>query len=162
MLTEAELKLKACRFDYEYMGKSIEALALSYNYPEALLANEITMQCWQRKCQVETLLPTTADIKDYAVALADQTRQKLSVIALFRQIENLPLMAQLENACLAKAMDIINSIDPEDSSSSARLSNLVKAIQMLQESNPISVADRTAEDVFTDSGVTVNILNQIQ
>lgn len=152
-------KINACRFDYEYMGKSLPELSRIYGFPSALIEQEITSSQWVRRLE-PTELPDTRDIELFAKALEETSRLKLSVIALFRQIEQQPLIAEIEKEFLRKALLLASSLDPEDDRAATKLSTLVKAVQTLQDRDPIALAEQVK--AAANTGLTVNIMNQIQ
>lgn len=154
-------KIQACKFDYEYMGKSVTSLARQYDFPEDAIRGEISAYGWERKIE-PTSMPKTSNIEDFAVALESLTRSRLSIISLFRQIENQPLIAQLETVFLEKALELASNLDSADDRSSSKLINLVKAIQALQDRNPIDLAKQLEDANKNGKGaVIVNIANQL-
>lgn len=156
----AQSTMNAMKFDYEYMGKSSEELASTYRYPLDLLDRLLSSEGWARKIE-PTSLPTTKDIAQFATELEAITRSKLSVISLFRQIDQQPMIAELENVFLEKALELVGSLEAADRQSASKLVNIVKAVTMIQERNPLQLADQMKE-VLQDRGLVVNIQNNIQ
>ena len=155
-------KINACKFDYEFLGKSISELAHQYDFPAHCIEEEIETQGWERKIE-PTQLPDTRDMQEFADALETMTRSKLSIISLFRQIDHQPLIAQLETAFLNKALDLVNNLDSFDDKAATKLSNLVKAVNQIQERNPIDLAKQLSDQLESGGGkVVVNIANQLQ
>jgi len=153
--------ISACRFDYEFLGKDTSTLALAYGFREEDLQAEIEIQSWERKLE-PTVLPDTKDIRVFAEALESTTRSKLSIISLFRQIDNQPMIAELEKAFLKKALELTTELRAVDDRAATKLVNLVKAVSLIQERNPIDLADTLKESLKTSSGqVVVNIANQL-
>ena len=153
-------KVAACRFDYEYLGRSIDELARMYNFPKDSIEMEIEESEWVRKIE-PTALPDTKDVEKFASDLESITRSKLSIISLFRQIDNQPLIAQLEKVFLEKALELAASLNPQDDKASNKLTNLVKAVTILQDRNPIDLANQFKEAVNGSGKVVVNIANQL-
>lgn len=162
MTNLVQYKVQACKFDYEFLGKTVPELAEQYKFPQAILEQEIENSLWVRKIE-PTTLPQTNTIQEFATALEEITRSKLSVISLFRQIENQPLIAQLEKVFLEKALELASNLTPEDDRAANKLINLVKAIVTLQERNPVDLA-KQFEEAAKGGGakVVVNIANKIQ
>jgi len=155
-------KRDACKFDYEFLGRSIQDLASIYGYTPAMIEQEIKIGQWIRKIE-PTSLPETSDIEKFATDLEKVTRAKLSIISLFRQIEQQPLIAQIEKAALEKALELTTNIQAHDDKATAKLANVVKAIAALQDRNPINLADQVKEALKSGSGqVVVQIANNIQ
>ena len=153
-------KVQACKFDYEFLGKTVEELARQYGFREVDIESEIETYGWTRKIE-PTIMPDTKDIQEFADALETVTRSKLSIISLFRQIENQPLIAQLEKVFLEKALELAASLDAMDDRASTKLVNLVKAISQLQDRNPIDLATQLKEAATGQGRVVVNIANQL-
>lgn len=153
-------KIYAARFDYEYMGKSVQELSKLYGFPEHLIEQEIVNEAWERKLEPQSL-PDTKDITAFAKALEDQTRTKLSIIALFRQIEHQPLLAQIEKEVLEKILALVSSISDMDDRAANKIKALVDATNAISERNPVSLADELGRNK-NSSGLVVQILNQIQ
>lgn len=155
-------KIAACRFDYEFLGKSIPELARQYGFEPKSIMEEIEDQQWERKIE-PAKLPKTADIQEFADALETLTRSRLSIISLYRQIENQPLLAQIEKAFLEKALELTLDLNSFDDKAASKLASLVKAVTMVQERNPIDLANQLKEQLESGGGkVVVNIANQIQ
>ena len=155
-----QYKIDACKFDYEYLGRSVKDLAQSYGFLEANLLTEIEQSGWERKIQ-PTELPDTADMEKFAKELETATRSKLTIIGLFRQIEQQPLISQIEKALLNKILLLASSVKIDDPRATTQINNLVKAIQMIQDRNPISLAD-TLKDSLNKPGTVVQIANYIK
>lgn len=153
-------KVSAARFDYEYLGKTVPELAQQYALHSDSLQAEIEEEGWERKIE-PTVLPQATNIQEFANALESITRSKLSVISLYRQIENQPLIAQLERAFLEKALELAASLNPSDDRASTKLNNLVKSVMALQERNPVDLAEQFKEAINGQAKVVVNIANQL-
>lgn len=160
MTTPQQSKLNAARFDYEYMGRDIPDLERIYGYPTLLIEREIEANGWERKIE-PTQLPDSSDMATFAKALEETTRTKLSIIALFRQIENQPMIAQLEKIFLQKAITLANGLTEVDPRAAQKLQTLVNTIATLQDRDPVKLAD-SLKQATENSGVTVQIMNQIQ
>lgn len=157
-----ESKINAARFDYEFMGKTPGDLSKAYGFTLASIIEEIEINEWERKIE-PTQLPETKDIQEFAEALENITRSKLSVISLFRQIEHQPLIAQLEKAFLEKALQLITSLDHNDDRAASKLANLVKSVNQIQERNPIDLVKQLNDQIEEGGGkVVVQIANHIQ
>jgi len=153
-------KVQACKFDYEFLGKTVPDLAKQYGFNINDLDAEIETYGWERKLE-PTVLPDTKNIQEFADALETVTRSKLSIISLFRQIENQPLISQLEKVFLEKALELASALTTMDDRAATKLVNLVKAVSQLQERNPIDLAEQLKEAVAGQSRVVVNIANQL-
>ena len=155
-------KVSACRFDYEYMGKSVAELASMYGFNLVSLEEEIEDHGWYRKLE-PTSLPQTNDMQQFADQLEKITRSKLSIVSLFRQIDNQSLYAELEKALLVKALEMVGELSSMDDKAANKLVNITKTLTAIQERNPIQLAD-TFKDTLDSkgSGIVVNIANQIQ
>jgi len=154
-------KINAAKFDYEYMGKTPAQVAELYNFPLVCVQEEIRDRGWEVKIEPESL-PKTRDMQQFADQLEKITRSKLSIISLFRQIDNQSLYAQLESAILAKCLDTVNGLDVMDDKITNKLVNITKTLTSIQERNPIQLADQMKELASKNPGVIVNIANQIQ
>lgn len=154
-------KVNACQFDYEYMGRSVDELARIYGFPVALIEGEIRAAGWVRKIE-PTTLPDTKDILAFAEALKSSTETKLSIIALFRQIENQPIIAQIEKAALERIQLLIMTLAPEDDRAASKLKALIEAANLIQSRDPIAIAAETKKAIEKNPGLTVQIANFIQ
>ena len=154
-------KISACKFDYEFLGKSVDQLASQYDFRFEDIEAEIEHQGWERKLE-PTVLPDTRDMQVFADALEKMTRSKLSIISLFRQIDNQPMIAELEKVFLQKALELGSDLNSMDDRAASKLTSLVKAVALIQERNPIDLADNLKESLKNSSGqVVVNIANQL-
>ncbi len=155
-------RVAAARFDYEYLGKSVAELATQYEFPVLGLTEEIELHDWSRKIE-PTELPDTRDMQKFADSLEKITRSKLSIISLFRQIDNQSLYAQIETALLQKILEAATDLSAMDDKMSTKLTNLAKAVASIQERNPIQLADQFKESLEANGGqaVVVNIANQV-
>jgi len=155
-------QIAAAKFDYEYLGKSVAELATQYNFPVLGLKEEIELKSWERKI-APTEMPETKDMQVFADQLEKLTRSKLSIISLFRQIDNQALYAEIEKALLQKILEATTSLDSLDDKMAAKLASLAKAVQSIQEREPINLADSFKEALeHSGQGVVVNIANMIQ
>jgi len=155
-------QIAACKFDYEYMGKSVAELAAQYGFPLQSLEEEINIKSWSRKI-APTEMPKTDDMQAFATALEKLTRSKLSIISLFRQIDNQSLYAEIEKALLGKILEATSELSSIDDKMANKLVNLAKAVQSIQEREPINLADSFKDALEQQgSGVVVNIANMIQ
>jgi len=155
-------KVNACRFDYEYLGKSPEELAAQYEFPIVHLKDEIELKGWVRKIE-PTDMPDTSDIQAFADQLEKLTRSKLSIISLFRQIDNQSLYAEIERSLLKKILEVSAEVDVTDSKAASKLVSLAKAVQSIQEREPINLADSFKDALAAQgNGVVVNIANVVQ
>jgi len=155
-------QIAAAKFDYEYLGKSRAAIASDYGFPLVSLSEEIEIADWNRKI-APTELPQTQDMQLFADQLEKITRSKLSIISLFRQIENQSLYAELEKEILRKALTLASSLDAIDDKAPTKLMNITKTLTTIQERNPIQLADSFKEALDgAGNQVIVNIANQIQ
>ena len=153
----------ACKFEYEFMGKDPSELAESYQFPVYTIEDEIEKGNWVRRLE-PTTLPETTDIIAFADQLETITRSKLSIISLFRQIDNQSIYAQIEKALLDKILDCIKVMDSTDARAATKLYNLAKTVTAIQERDPIDLATELSKQL-TDSGprgVVVQIANHIQ
>lgn len=154
-------KINACKFDYEFMGKSVPQLAQQYNFNSKDIEDEIIEKGWLRRIE-PTELPDTTDMQAFADQLEVMTRSKLSIISLFRQIDNQPLIAQLEKAFLEKALVLVSELNGMDDRATTKLVNLVKAVGALQDRDPINLADQVKDAVGKGGEkVIVQIANHV-
>jgi len=154
-------RVSAAKFDYEYLGKSRGDIALQYSFSRTALDEEIEDFSWSRKL-APTELPQTTDMQQFADQLEKITRSKLSIISLFRQIDNQSLYAELEKALLQKCLEAVSELSSLDDRMSAKLVNIVKTLTAIQERNPIQLADQFKETLEKQgSQVIVNIANEI-
>lgn len=162
MTNLATYKVGACKFDYEYMGKSLSELASIYGFPEDVIEAECRHNGWERKLE-PTAMPKTSDLQKFAEELEDITRTKLSIISLFRQIENQPLYAQIEEALLDKLLELVSDIETTDDKAAMKLGQIAKTLSSIQERNPINLADQLKDAIADGAGkVVVQIANNIQ
>lgn len=152
-------KIQACKFDYEFLGKSVQELAAGYGFRQEDIEQEIAQSGWVRRIE-PTELPDTKDIRKFAEDLQSITSAKLTIISLFRQIEQQPLIAQLEKALLTKALELTDELTILDSQATKKLTDLVKAVTALQERNLGNLQSELG-DKLKQPGVVVNIANQI-
>ena len=131
-------QIAACKFDYEYMGKSVAELATQYGFPLVSLEEEIDLKSWQRKI-APTEMPNTKDMTVFADQLEKLTRSKLSIISMFRQIDNQSLYAEIEKALLGKILEATTELSSMDDKMANKLVNLAKAVQSIQEREPINL-----------------------
>lgn len=152
-----------CKFEYEYLGRSLEELAHRYRYPLDLLQQRAQDSSWVRQFDGPILPTNHSDIETFATELEKLTRARLSIISLHRQIENQPLYAELEKAILVKAIELIQGISILDQKSAQKLSSLAKVLTTVQERNPVNLADQMAEQMSKgQTAVNVHIANVIQ
>lgn len=150
-------RIAACKFDYQYLGKDLSSLAIQYGFPLQILEDE----GWERKIE-PTLMPETTDMQQFADQLEKITRSKLSIISLFRQIDNQSLYAELEKAILDKCLEAVTDLEASDPRVSSQLMNITKTLVSVQERNPIQLADNFKDTLKTQgSQVIVNIANDI-
>lgn len=153
-------KLKAAKFGYEYLGLSPEEVSEQYGFMLVMIQKEIELGRWSRRVDVPDL-PTARDLSSFASALEQQARDRLKVIALYKQIEQLPLITQIETAVLEKIRDTVVNLDTDEPYAASKLTNLVNAVNSLKQNDPIV----TAENPKIQGGegsITVNIQNNVQ
>lgn len=157
-MSYTQADIKACRFEYEYMGYETTDLAAKYGFPHPLLLNEIETHSWQRKLNPigAPLLEDSEGIKDLAENLTSSYRSKLAVAALYDQAENQPLLAEIERMLMVKVLAVASMIDTSDVKSSSKLLNLVRAVNEIQSRQPISLSTQTEEET-TSQPVKLNI-----
>lgn len=151
-------KQQAAQFEYEYFGRSLNELSQTYGFPVNLL--ELWEPNWTRRLEVQDL-PQTTDITTFAEALEQRTRSQLTVVALFRQIEQQPMLAQIERLILEKTVTVLENLTHLDDKAASKITSLVTAIQSLRQQSPVELADKI-KDAAQSGGLTVNIQNNIQ
>lgn len=149
----------ACRFDYEFMGKSVEELSSTYGWPVAAIEAEAQINDWVRKIDC-TELPETRDIKQFADQLADQTRSRLNVISLFRQIDQQAIITQIENSALDKIAAMMETLNGNDTKSAAAIQSLLASVASIQARNPLDLS-QDAKEALGKTGTVIQILNQV-
>ena len=147
-------KIRAAKFDYEYLGKSLEDIARQYGLP----LRGITEEKWERRVTDLDKPIVASNLANMATALQDRTHARLKVIGIHRQLENEPLIAQLENAILQKAMEIVDNISVMDMRAPAALSSLMQTIRTIQDRDPVQIVDAKG---VTAAGLIVNVQNNI-
>ena len=161
MSTHYAHTINAAKFDYEYLGKTTEEIAVQYDFPLDSLHEEIRLSLWSRKI-APTALPETTDMQKFADQLEKITRSKLSIISLFRQIDNQSLYAELERAILGKCLESISDLSATDDKMTTKLVNITKTLISIQERNPIQLADQFKETLEKQgSQVLVQIANHV-
>ena len=149
-----------CKFEYEYLGRSLEEISRQYNFPVATLEYSARLNGWQRKVEGPLLPAQGTTLENFAEELEKLTRARLSIISLHKQIENQPLYAELERAILKKALEVAQSLDANDTRSANALASVAKTLTTVQERNPINLAEQFAELTKNASGgITVQIAN---
>jgi len=162
MITPAAVK--AAKFDYTYLGKSPAELARQYGFPLENLEYEIEEKGWERRLE-PTTMPDTKDMQQFADQLEKLTRSKLSIISMFRQIDNQALYAEIEKEILAKLLDLTMSLDTLDDKMANKLKTVATTLASIQEREPINLADSFKEALKDQNGagqVVVNIANMVQ
>jgi len=160
MTNAAQYKMAACKFDYEYIGRSVKQLSDTYGYPENLLDKQIEDGEWERKLD-RMVVPETKDLATFADNLREVSKAKLNVIALLGQIENQSMVAQLEKLCLDKALELAAELDPQDTKAATKLNTIVNTLNTLQQRNPVNLADNIKEMGDDTGKLVVNILNNV-
>ena len=149
-----------CKFEYEYLGRSLEEIARQYNFPVTTLEYSARHNNWTRKVEGPLLPAQGTTLENFAEELEKLTRARLSIISLHKQIENQPLYAELERAILKKSLELTHSLACNDSRAATALASVAKTLATVQERNPINLADQFAEVTKNASGgVTVQIAN---
>lgn len=154
-------RLAACKFDYEFLGRSKEDLSRTYELTQDQIDFHIIREGWQRKVEPMEIAEVT-DLKTYAEQITDLAKSKLTILSVARQIEHQPLIAQLEKLCLEKAIELLNEIRPIDPRGPSKLKTLVQVVQIIQEHSPISLSTELQKQLAQNPGLVVNIVNQIQ
>lgn len=153
----AQNKMMACQFDYEYMGRSIPALAQTYGYPESLIEDQVNKGNWSRKLD-ELIIPDSNDLEEFADKLREVTKAKLNVVALMGQLENQAMVNQLEKVCLQKALELASDLDSNDVKAPGMLKTIVSTLNSLQDRNPVNLADNI-KDLGADTGKLIVQIN---
>ncbi len=154
-------RLAACKFDYEFLGRSKEDLSRTYELTQDQIDFHIIREGWQRKVEPMEIAEVT-DLKTYAEQITALAKSKLTILSVARQIEHQPLIAQLEKLCLEKAIELLNEVHPIDPRGPTKLKTLVQVIQIIQEHSPISLGAELQKQLTQNPGLVVNIVNQIQ
>ena len=118
-------KIAASKFDFEFMGKSVEAIAQTYDLTVDQVKFHQEHDNWQRRIEPQEVTESR-DLKTYAENLADVAKSRLSIIAIVRQIDQQPLIAELEKVCLDKALELVAELMPQDPRSPNKLKTIVK------------------------------------
>lgn len=161
---------KACKFDFEYLGFSLSEVAKRYNMPMQLLLDISTQENWTPKVDLIGVAPADAGCKaitEYVDELTEVTRARLTVGALLRQVDNQALYAQIERTCLERALQMAEALDPMDDKGTQKLANIVSAIEVLSNQNPLVLADQLKmalkSEASNGSGamVQVNVVSKL-
>ena len=155
----SNFKLKSARFAYEYLNLSIEEIEEQYGFPPALIRSEIQRSNWLPKVTLPAL-PDAKDLASFASALEAQARDRLKVVALYKQLEHQPILAQIETALLQKMGELLQSLDTTDTYAANKITSLVNALLSLKASSPVVTTD-TPKTAGGDGNVIVNIQNNI-
>ena len=151
--------MQAAEFDYTYMGKSASEISAIYNLPIPVINAEVNSGRWERKLE-PACLPDTQDLEKFAETLKTMTEQRLTVISLFRQIDNQPLYAQIEKALLSKILTLVEAVNVADDKSAIKIANLTKALVSIQERNPVQLSEQIGDGKGKGS-VNVYIQNNL-
>lgn len=155
-------RIQACRFDYEYMGRSFEDLARIYDFPAEAIEASAEADNWARKVDIScTVLPEASNLEDFSKALVDLTKARLTIVTVMRQIENQPMMMALEQTLLEKAVAIAGSIDPEDVNAPKTLAALMSTVNQIKDRSPIALSQALVKDQDGAGSIKVVIQNQI-
>ncbi|MDY0389047.1 MAG: hypothetical protein RBT65_18390 [Methanolobus sp.] len=160
MILNPEYIIQAAEFDYTFMGKSEEDISRVYNIPLVNVQHEVRSGNWVRKIEPAEL-PATSDIEKFTEQLKTITEKRLTIVSLFRQIENQPLYAQIEKVLLQKILVLAEQIEPADDKAALKLTNLTKALGNILERNPINLSEQVTELSKGKGSVTVLIQNNL-
>ncbi len=159
MATNHHRKANAAKFEYEFLGKSVNEISETYNIPLVSLEMEIEKAGWTQYVEPNRL-PETKNLQEFADQLEEMTRSKLSIISLFRQIELQPLYSQLEKGILEKAIDTISELSTMDDRIATKLLNITKTLMTIQDRNPVQLAEQL-KDAASDPRIVVQIANTV-
>jgi hypothetical protein len=145
MLTP-QVRERAARFDYEYLGATIASLASKYGFSTAMLDQLVCVDGWQRKVpEINSSVPSVSELTtpthlvNAAASLKEESQTRLELIGLYRQMEHEPLIAQLERAILEKALEIIEELRATDDRTPTKLVTLLNAAKLIRERNPVQI-----------------------
>ena len=156
-----DTKKLAARFDYEFMGKTAEEISVEYRYPLVAVKQEIELAGWTQKLD-PLELPATDDISKFASELEESAKHRLSIISLFRQLNNQSVITQIETEALKKILSLVESIDDTKRGAAKDLTTLINAVVKLQEQSPVKIAEELkAQTEGKEGGVTIQILNSV-
>jgi hypothetical protein len=154
-------RIQVARFEYQFLDKSLEAVAESCDIPTALIAEQAELHNWSAGRVEPVTLPTTnneAELEEFKkAALA-----RITTLSLYRQIEQQAAYNKLETLFLLKISEVLEKVDTEDASSSSRMKTLVSTLNALKAHEPVQVAKLLAEsEAEGGTSFTVNIQNNV-
>jgi len=150
-------KIRACRFDYEYLGLTTDILAKKYDFPIADIEAEISQEAWEHKLSPIKQLDSE-QVAELAVDLRLWSKSQLTVMAHYRQLENQPLLAEIERVLLVKILEIASNLDTSEVKCSYNMLNLVKAFNEVQSKLPVELKD-TVEQGGVDDIAPTPVIN---
>lgn len=157
--------LSLIRFQFEYFGEELSALADSYQVPLMLLERVSKDACWERK-QLPVVLGQSAAPTDLATMsgnLLEMTRIKSTMMYALHQQLLSPKYFEAERAILDKLVQVTNNVSPSADNAGTQMRALVSALKDLQERQHVMkvVGSSDEEKGSGDGRITVQILNQV-
>lgn len=153
-------RLAAARFDYEYLGKTVEDIATTYSLSVGVVTAAKASGKWERLVEADKLVPTDAtSLENLAEKLATTAKSRLTIIALMRQVELAPWMNELEKQLVMKSVEAVQALTPEDEDMVRKLKQLTSVLNELKGSNFNPLVEAIAN--ATDGKVVVQIQNNL-
>jgi hypothetical protein len=155
---ELERAFNSAQFEYEYMDSSVEEVAEKYGLPLHAVEYRVDNNTWSKK-----LVPTikeASELEEFTKQVAASTQAQIIVA----QSEFRPLALQLEKSIRAKALQIIDNLDPNHPRAANQLKTIEQVRRSLEETVPTPIQalikGAGAQQGIDEDGLTINILQQ--
>lgn len=157
-----QTKITACRFDYEYFDRPVDELAKIYGFDEEAIKATVIEQQWERKVNIGQIdLTDSKTLEEKADQLVKVAQSRLTIAAVFKQVENQPMMIAIEQQILAKAALIAESVDSTSKNALKTLESLTNIMSKVQERSPINITAALSEgEKGGGKGGGVNVIIQ--
>jgi hypothetical protein len=155
---ELERAFNSAQFEYEYMGTDVEEVAKKYGLPLHACKFRVENGHWQQKHV--PAIKEASELEDFTKQVAAATQAQIIVA----QSEFRPLALQLEKSIRAKALQIIDNLDPQHPRAANQLKTIEQVRRSLEETVPTPIQalikNAGAQVGEGEDGLTINILQQ--
>lgn len=140
-----------CKIQYEMLGDSLERVAATHNIQLTALTRVAEDEDWKQ------LAPTTEGVQDYLSKELSGHKAKLSLAAIYRDMEMFPRIVDAESALLDKIVSAIAMVDVGDPKAANSLRALGQGLNAIAERQVTGASEEAGVDDVVDTNWTIEV-----
>jgi len=140
-----------CKIQYEMLGDSLQRVAATHGVSLEALERVAEEEEWKQ------LTPSAKGVQEYLANELAGHRAKLSLAAIYRDMNMFPRIVEAESALLDKIVSAIALVDPGDPKAGNALRALGQGLNAIAERKVVGAVDEAQDEGPQDTNWTIEV-----